>query len=609
MTRSVSARHAALLAATLCFLPAALPAQRVDGPSPEWQQDVAYTMEAVLDEEADVLRGRARVRYGNASPDTLDALYFHLYLNAFRPGSLWARTEERENLDFGSLEEPDYGFERLGEVRIGGRAARATYPHAPDSTVVRFDLADPLAPGEEAVVELEWEARPSTLCRRQCRRGRSWDLAQWYPRIAVYDHGGWQAHPLYPQGEFYGEYATWDVTLDLAADQVVGATGVPVSGDPGWRPGPGSPLQEVDHQRDAYGDLPEPPALGLLEDAVSSGRKRIRFHAEDVHHFAWSTSPEYLYEAARFESAGGHDVIVHVLFRPGDLDWDLGTAARRTVRTLGWLEEMFGPYPYAQLTNLHRLEGGGTEFPMMVMDGSPDQGLITHEGTHQYAHGILGNNEWKAAWLDEGLTSFITDWFMEDHGVPDPWSGTVAGMGRLEAQAGFRDPVATVSEEFPSYRVYGILSYTKPSVIFYMLREMVGADTMREILRAYYERHRFSHVTEADFRQVAEEVSGRELGWFFDQWLHTTATLDYRVGEVYGRHTAGGGYRITVEVIREGEAWMPVTLQVGDVRRTLESRERVQTVGVTIDDWPDAVVLDPDVVLLDTNRENNRREL
>lgn len=615
---------AVLVAAVVLSQAAPLRGQDVVGPSPEWQQEIGYTMEAYLDEEADVLRGAARVRYGNASPDTLEALYFHLYLNAFRPGSVWARTEERQNLDFAALEEPDYGFERLSEVRVGGREIRPAYPHAPDSTVVRFDLPAPLAPGEETVVDLEWEARPSTLCRRQCREGRSWDLAQWYPRVAVYDQDGWQAHPLYPQGEFYGEFATWDVTLDLAADQVVGATGVPVTGDPGWRPGPGSPLREVEYQRDAYGQLADPPPLGLLEGAATEGRKRIRFHAEKVHHFAWSTSPEYLYEAARFESAAGHDVIVHVLFRPGDLDWDLGAAALRTVRTLGWLEETFGPYPYPQLTNLHRLEGGGTEFPMVIMDGNAGQGLIAHEGIHQYVHGILGNNEWREAWLDEGLTSFLTSWFMEDHGVEDPWSGSVRRMGTLEAQAAFEHPVATVSEAFPSYQVYGILSYTKPSVIFYMLREMVGAAAMREILRTYYDRHRFSHVTEADFRRAAEDVygvseghaeelgeeaSGRDLDWFFDQWLHTTATLDYRVGEVSMEALPDGRYRARVEVVREGDAWMPVTVEVGEVRGTLRSRDRVQTMEVITEERPDAVVLDPDVVLLDTNRENNRKEL
>ncbi|HEX9108467.1 MAG TPA: hypothetical protein VF832_14585, partial [Longimicrobiales bacterium] len=200
-----------------------------------FQQKVAYRIEAVLDDSAQVLHGRARMRYTNRAPEALDSLYFSLYLNAFRPNSAWARRELQFGIRrFQTLSPDSQAFERLGSVRIDGERATAVYPLAPDSTVVVFALPHPLGTGESVRVDLDWDARPSLLPRRQGRRGRHYDFAEWFPIVSVRDTGGWEVRPLLPQGEFYGEFTDFDVTLDVAADQVVGATGVPVEGDPGW---------------------------------------------------------------------------------------------------------------------------------------------------------------------------------------------------------------------------------------------------------------------------------------------------------------------------------------------------------------------------------------
>ncbi len=215
------------------------------GAHPDTSPPVAYWIEARLDEAAGVLHARGTLSYRNHAPDTLSQLYLHLHLNAFRPNSIWAQREERPHLDFQSLREPHTAFERLRRAAIGAAELSPAYPHAPDSTVVRLELPRPLAPGDSLELTLEWEGRLSTLWRRQGRWGRHYDWAHWYPRVAAYDRYGWQAHPLYPQGEFYGAFATYDVTLDLPEDQVVAATGVPVEGDPGW----GRAAAEVRHRR------------------------------------------------------------------------------------------------------------------------------------------------------------------------------------------------------------------------------------------------------------------------------------------------------------------------------------------------------------------------
>lgn len=587
---------------TLLALLAAAPAAAQD--TGYFQQGVAYRIEATLDETTDVLRGRARLVYTNRSRAALDTLYLHQHLNAFRPNSAWARREmEFGNRRFQDLDARQHAFERFTALQVDGEAVRPVYPGAPDSTVVAVPLARPLAPGASATLLMDWDARLSTLPRRQGRAGRHYDWAHWYPRIAVFDRRGWQQAPLLPQGEFYGEFASYDVTLEVAGDQVIGSTGVPVEGEPGY--------EVAAEERAAYPARPA-EALGLLSGEPAGGRKRVRWRAEDVIHFAWSADPAYRHEGVtRFalRESGERTPLpdIHVLFLPSDSGW-AGAVPRHTYNALAWLQGKMGPYPWPQLTVVHRLEQGGTEFPMLIMNGGNSEGLVVHEATHQWLHGILASNEWREGWMDEGFTSFMTNWYMEEKGGgADPWAGTMTLLERLERTDSVQ-PVALAGPAFSSPRSYSAMTYTKASAVFRMLRELVGEPAFERILRAYYDRHKLRHVTPADFQRVAEETSGRELDWFFRQWIETTAKLDYGVGRVSTRAT-GGGWTTTVEVVRLGEAWMPVTLRVGGATRTLDSRARVQTVVVRTPARPSEVVLDPERVLIDLDRSNNRMEV
>src|SRR5213594_53897 len=248
-----------------------------------WQQQVTYRITAQLDESSAVLTGRARIGYVNQSPDTLRDFSVHQYLNAFRRGSRWSAADSAEGRErFQHMKDPDYAFERITHASLG----KPDYPYAPDSTIAHWRLPRPLAPGDSMDVTISWQARPSTLPRRQGRQGRRFDFAQWYPKVVVYDKDGWEDHPLYPAGEFYGELASYDVALDLAADQVVGATGVPVEGDPGWEKA-ATTRRPIDYQRNYYAARPAPHAC-----TVSQGRKCVRFYAENVHHFAFSLNPD-----------------------------------------------------------------------------------------------------------------------------------------------------------------------------------------------------------------------------------------------------------------------------------------------------------------------------
>ena len=611
-----------------------MPTPRPPAP-PEWRQGIRYRIEARLDEEAEVLRARGEVRYRNESPDTLRDFYFHLYLNAFRPNSAWARYDlERGVRTFQDLGPEEHAFERVRGMTVNGQPARTSYPYAPDSTILRVHLPRPLPPGDALTLAYDWEARPSVVPRRQGRRGRHYDFAQWYPRVVAYDLEGWADHPLYRAGEFYGDFATYDVTFELRDDQVVGSTGVPLEGDPGWETAAAPGTGPIDYARDFYGSVGGPPCitgpsgeticgiaphrdgppraqpLGLLESRAPAGWKQVRFYARDVHHFAWSTSPDYIYEHGQ---EGGTPI--HVLYQPGDEEsWGGGIAVERTAVALEWLRHVFGPYLYPQITNLHRIEGGGTEFPMVIMDGSASLGLIIHEAGHIYAMGMLANNEWREGWLDEGLTSFQTAWFNERRGAGRrAWLGSEMRVLSLDLQ-GISEPVVQPSEHYTDMGVYSTMIYTKGSLIFRMLRDMVGDEAFLEVLRTYFRRYAPGHVDQEAFQSVAEEVLRMDLDWFFGQWLHATGVVDYGVEDVETGEGEAGAFQTEVRIRRHGEMVMPVPVRLwgpegrhgGQVVDTvLPGSGRILSHRISTPWRPEALTLDPEGTILDWNGLND----
>ena len=593
----------------LAFLALAVqePTSSTDPHAPYWQQQVAYRIDASLDEPRGVLSGREAIVYVNHSPDTLSTFSLHLYLNAFRPGSRWADADSVEgNRRFNDLKDPDFAFNHVSDVRIMGQPVTPTYPFAPDSTIARFDLPRPLAPGDSMTIDMSWDARPSTTPRRQGRRGRRFDFAQWYPKVVVYDRYGWEEHPVYPGGEFYGEFGSFLVSLDVPEDQVVGSTGVPLCGDPGWEKANRDPSHPVEYQRDYYGVTAE--QLGVGCSASAAGRKTIVWYARDVHHFAMSLNPDYRYEGGRF-----NDVAVHVLYQPGDeKSWGGGVAVKRTETALAWLDQLYGKFAWPQITNVHRIEGGGTEFPMMIHNGSADQGLIVHELGHNYTMGILANNEWREGFLDEGFTSFQSTWFAETMGRSGGYQGTESGILGLDLD-GMSEPTSLVSEDYRDFVSYNISIYSRGELFFQQLRYIVGDETMRRILRTFYDRWKLRHVDEAAFRAVAEEVSHRDLSTFFGQFLHDVVLYDYGVGRIERDRLPDGQWRTRVEVLRHAPGRIPV--EVAAISGT--DTAVVRSVGLAEREWvelrtakkPDAIVLDPRVRTHDWNMLNNARPL
>ena len=608
-----------------------------------WQQRVAYSIVAHLDEGLLGFTAQGRLLYVNNSPDTLREMYFHQYLNAFKPRSKWSASDARENrLRFQDLREPNYGYERFVRApTVDGVPTLVDYPGTPDSTVAHIRLPRPLPPGDSVSIEFAWEGRPPIVPRRNGRRGRTYDFAQWYPKVAVYDRGGWQHNSLVPAGELYGEFGTYDVTIVARDDQVLAASGVVVSGDPGWarvsRTGP-------PWMPDLSSVLPESPVI-----VPPQNERAVRFIADNVHHFAWSASPDYIYEGAvyakrdttRHRYSGFDSVAVHVLFKPGDdTTWGGGRAVKRTLDALAWLEGLYGPYAYPQITNVHRIDAGGTEFPMLIMNGSASYGLILHELGHVYSYGILANNEWRAGWMDEGLTDYQTYWAQRlapqdnqrgeiPRQFPRIGEGYRANATTTTAQDSVdfeslrlemmrrSEPPGTIAHEFSEFGIYNRMIYDRARIMFGHLRELMGDSVFVAFLHDYYERWALRHVDERAIRAAAERAYGKDLGWFFQQWVHGTGLLNYGMGAdttVCASASASADARCVtrVRVTKHGELRHPMPVGVHTATGWHMARAKAeledQWVDVQSDARPDSIALDPFHVTWDWDWRDNTEE-
>jgi hypothetical protein len=600
------------------LIPARTEAQSSDiaGLEEYWQQQVDYEIHVTLDTESHTLAGTQTISYKNNSPDTLKVFHLHLYPNAYRERTSPLIRDYMQGTMFFLIGLPGWmrGSIDVTRLEVGGVSLEFTV----DGTILTADFPKPLPPGASARIELSFEERIRRKLGRAGYAGKHYDIAQWYPKMAVYDKNGW--HPdQFRRGEFYGEFGSFDVHITLPEEYVIAATGVPVSGDPGWdknpwrggergggrggeqtgghpgghgggHPGghPGSTgtdsggqpaggAQSGGHPGSGGKSSGHPGAAVTGSDGRSSGTdkqdegaggsKTVHFHADNVHDFAWCADPTYVVQDT---THNGYRVMS--FFRIWNRSWADSVLARG-LRAMNWLESLTGPYPYPQVSIVDSPTHGGMEYPMLCMNGSADESLILHEVGHNYFYGILANDEREEAWLDEGFTQYQTFLHAEnqygpygeenDRGFPfslfprrKMWEGLSASVIRYH-RTGFAERVATPSHDFRnSYRA---MVYVKSALFLRALHYTVGDETFRKILKTYFDRWKFKHVDEEAFLAVCEEVSGLDLKETFKQWLHTTKDCDYKIDRFKVSNTESG-YRAEVRIERKGELMMPLTL-------------------------------------------------
>ncbi len=537
-----------------------------------WQQRVKYSMDIDMDVTANRFTGRQVLAYTNNSPDTLYQVFYHLYWNAFQPGSMMdTRSRELGKISYGrrsGAEQLDWDsrvrdrIQHLGPEEIGyQKVSSLTMNGVPQSykvleTILEVTLSQPILPRTTVSFVMQFEAQVPLQIRRSGRdnpnTGVRYSMSQWYPKMCEYDYEGWHPTP-YVAREFYGVWGDYDVRIKLDKHYIVGGTGY---------------LQNAAEVGYGY----ESPGMQVLRPA---GDKLLwHFIAPNVHDFMWAADPEYKHLVRMIP--GGP--VIHVLYKNKDKDpaqdtlWE--AVADAAVIVLPFMEQHFGKYPYKQYSFIHGGDGG-MEYPMSTLLAGPGLGGAFHEWMHSWYQGMLGTNESMYAWMDEGFTSYATD-LVEDYyyGVmlpKQPGNTGLKAMVDKRAQelplhhadaydgyfslvrSGLEEPLTTHADHFNTNYAYSVASYSKGDMFLEQLGYITGAATRDRILLEYYRLWRFKHPNASDFVRVAEKVSGIKLDWYREYWVSTTKTIDYGIDSLWEE---GNKTKIRLKMV--GKMPMPV---------------------------------------------------
>ncbi|OQX95743.1 hypothetical protein B6I21_03870, partial [candidate division KSB1 bacterium 4572_119] len=585
-----------------------------------WQQHVDYEISVELDHTNRKLSGHEKLTYYNHSPDTLSEIYFHLYPNAFKKGSVMDREARAASINL--INSPDEtGWMRVNCVFLKKMSPaeqpveyRAEYNS--DSTLLKLQILPHLLPGEI----LEICANFSVKIRRfnvqydkSGYKGNFYEISQWYPKPCVYDKNGWDASPYHYLGEFYGEFGNFGVTIIVPDSFVVAGTGEVLFGDPGWSSSTSE--SHIDSGLDVSNRIEE-----------KGYTRTIKFFAEDVHDFVWTASPDL-----KFETGNAGDVKIHVLYEEKSANNWKNQALNAAIEAVNWLERNIGKFPYPQITVCQGLTDGGMEYPMMTVLGYYEFSLVFHEICHMYFYGALANNEHKDGWLDEGLVTYLTDLNKQDkYGVYDPSYKTSMPIKLLQNQfkpyfklstvklnslynyfySGFEKPMATESHLLNDSYHYGYNVYTKPTQFFQILNYLLGEEKFFEMLRIYYERWQFKHVDMACLKTICAEVSEENLDDFFNQWINGIPKVDYACLGTVSTKTPTNQYMTQVHVKNLGNTVLPFETELITAANDtiIERRNGIKdqaTIEFLTDSKVDKICLDPRDILLDQNRFNN----
>ncbi|MDZ7402164.1 MAG: M1 family aminopeptidase [candidate division KSB1 bacterium] len=591
-----------------------------------WQQFVHYRIRASLDCNTHSIHAIEELEYHNLSPDTLTELFFHLYPNAFQKNSIMDREARAASVNIIQTD-ANLGWIKVDSIEVRDLSSnqKISFDDKIDDTILKINLNAKLLPGERLLIRMKFVTKIRQFLPAGGKggyRGNHYEVSQWYPKICVYDKNGWNATPYHWLGEFYGEFGTFDVQLDLPASYIVGATGEVVYGDPGWR------KAAIDSTGNAVSQITK---ISLTKAVINEAapRRVVSFHAENVHDFVWIASPDYLYQAGKW-----NDVPIHILFQKSSKQVWYNTALTRAQQALTWLNDTIGKYPYPQLTLVEGVLFGGMEYPMVAVLGDVDLTLILHEICHNYFYGALANNEAKEGWLDEGLVTFLSDRLVREN-APRYMAKTTPSIpiraafirnqfGQVSLDdiklnsiyyylySGHQQPLSTPPWKLGNLFLYSYNIYAKPARIFAMLEYLLGRDGFDRMLKQYYQQWKFKHVDRFALQKVCEQISGQDLSWFFHQWIDQTKRIDYAITEVTTAKSGDGSWRTEFLIKRLGSGNMPIELMVvtelGDtLRQRWQNEQQNSTIFFNTHSKITDFQLDPGDVILDQNRLNNGR--
>ena len=507
-----------------------------------WQQHVDYKMDVDIDAANFQYSGEQVLEYTNNSPDTLKRVFYHMYPNAFKPGSdmdVRSRTikdpDGRVGSRIASLSPDKQGFLKASSLTQNGKPLQFKEV----GTVLEVSLEEPILPGDKVTFEMEFKGQVPEQIRRSGRNnkeGVALSMTQWFPKLAEYDFQGWHADS-YIGREFHGVWGDFDVKLKIDKKYTVAATGV---------------LQNADEIGHGYSD----------KKVKSTKEKKHTWHfkAKMVHDFAWAADPEYVHDKRTAKDG----TVLHFFYKDDkDLKENWTNLQSKTEELLLYFNENIGPYPWEQYSIVQGGDGGMEYANLTLITGNRSFGSLVGVTSHELAHAwfqhLLATNESKHEWMDEGFTSFISNKAMNEvmqTYAENPQAGSYAGYMQL-AKSGVEQPQTTHADRYQYNGVYGAAAYSKGSVFLAQLEYIIGQENLNAVLKRYYDEWKFKHPTPNDFIRVAEKVSGAELDWYLMDWTQTTNTIDYGITSVENNENT-----TSVSLERIGLMPMPIEVKV-----------------------------------------------
>ena len=510
-----------------------------------WQQHVDYTMDVKMNVEDYNYTGTQKLVYTNNSLDTLDQVFYHLYFNAFQPGSemdVRSRTiadpDSRVEDRISKLSASEIGFLKVKTLTQDGQELK--YDVA--GTVLEVKLAKPILPGESTTFDMDFNGQVPVQIRRSGRNnaeGVALSMTQWYPKLAEYDITGWHADP-YIAREFYGVWGDFDVKITIDAAYTIGGTGY---------------LQNPDEIGHGYGDAKK------MSKKKKKGELTWHFKAPRVHDFAWAADPDYVHDVID----GENGVKLHFFYKNNpEIAENWKKLQPKTAELLAYYNKHIGQYPYKQYSVIQGGDGGMEYGMSTLITGERKFGSLVGVTAHEFAHSwfqfLLATNELENEWMDEGFTSNISTEAMNeimDQKNPNPQAGSYDSYIRL-ANSGMEQPQTTNADRYAHNAAYSASAYSKGAVFLSQLGYVIGKENLEKTILKYFHDFKFKHPTPENVIRTAERVSGMQLDWYLTDWTQTTNTIDYAIKEV--KDAGDGKTEITLE--RKGLMPMPIDLYI-----------------------------------------------
>ena len=614
----------------------------VSAQADRWQQHINYNIKASLDVNTNIIKGTEEIVYTNNSTDTLRKVYFHLYWNAFQPNSsMDVRSRElgkntmtsrrgdvikdwdaRVTDRIQKLTPAEIGYQRVSAITINGKAQKLIE----HETILEVQLTNPIAPKTSAKLSLVFEAQVPKQIRRSGRdnaEGVRYSMSQWYPKMVEYDYQGWNTNP-YLAREFYGVWGNFDVSLQLAKNYTVAATGV----------------------------LQKPNAV-----ANAQGLKTWNFKGNNIHDFVWAADDQFKHLSKEVRKG----LTIHVYYKEKDAKSDSAWSniLYAAEKVLPYIEKNFGAYPYPQYSFIQGGDGG-MEYAMATLIKGPSLGTVFHEWMHNWYQQVLGSNESLFAWIDEGFATFaeskVSRWYDANAAAQSPFiserakaqvlasvekakldlpltqAGSYAGYMAL-AKSGLEEPASTHADHFNTNYAYSNAAYSKGATLLGLLGYVIGDSVRDAVLLNYYNTWKFKHPNANDFFRVAEKTSGIQLQWLKEYWVNSTKTIDYGLNDIQaGNNTAIisiqrlGKLPMPIEVLityKDGTSelhYMPLDLMLGGkmaegaVNHILHSAWQWVAPTYTFETSKPlsalkSIEIDPSYRMPDLNRSNNKLEI